>query len=42
MELVTYNEETGEWEENNSSSAYDYVAGMKQKIIIKVNGQMQG
>ena len=26
MELVTYNEETGEWEENNSSSAYDYVA----------------
>ena len=27
MELVTYNEETGEWEENNSSSAYDYVAG---------------
>ena len=27
MELVTYNEENGEWEENNSSSAYDYVAG---------------
>ena len=27
MELVTYNEETGEWEENSSSSAYDYVAG---------------
>ena len=27
MELVTYNEETGKWEENNSSSAYDYVAG---------------
>ena len=27
MELVTYNEETGEWEENNSSAAYDYVAG---------------
>ena len=27
MELVTYNEETGEWEENNSSSSYDYVAG---------------
>ena len=27
MELVTYNEETGEWDTNNSSSAYDYVAG---------------
>ena len=27
MELVTYDEETGKWEENNSSSAYDYVAG---------------
>ncbi len=27
MELVTYNEETGNWETNNSSSAYDYVAG---------------
>ena len=27
MELVTYDEETGEWEENNSDSAYDYVAG---------------
>ena len=27
MELVTYNEETGEWEENNSSSSYDYIAG---------------
>ena len=27
MELVTYNEETGEWETNNSSSAYDYAAG---------------
>ena len=26
MELVTYNEETEEWETNNSSSAYDYVA----------------
>ena len=25
MELVTFNEETKEWEENNSSSAYDYV-----------------
>ena len=27
MELVTYNEETGEWEENISSSSYDYIAG---------------
>ena len=27
MELVTYNEETKSWEANNSSSAYDYVAG---------------
>ena len=27
MELVTYDEETGEWKENNSSEAYDYVAG---------------
>ena len=27
MELVTYNEETKNWETNNSSSAYDYVAG---------------
>ncbi len=27
MELVTYNEETRNWETNNSSSAYDYVAG---------------
>ena len=27
MELVTFNEETKEWEENNSSTAYDYVAG---------------
>ena len=27
MELITYNEETGEWEENNSNSAYDYVEG---------------
>ena len=27
MKLVTFNEETKEWEENNSSSAYDYVAG---------------
>ena len=27
MELVTYNEETGNWETNNSSSAYDYIAG---------------
>ena len=27
MELVIYDEETGKWKENNSSSAYDYVAG---------------
>ena len=27
MELVTYNEETKNWDTNNSSSAYDYVAG---------------
>ena len=27
MELVTYNEETKNWETNNSSSAYDYIAG---------------
>ena len=27
MELVTYNEETKNWETNNSSSSYDYVAG---------------
>ena len=27
MELVTFNEETKEWEENNSSSSYDYVPG---------------
>ena len=27
MELVTFNEETKKWEENNSSSSYDYVAG---------------
>ena len=31
MELVSYNEETGEWEENNSSSAYDYVAGTRNR-----------
>ena len=27
MKLVTYNEETKNWDTNNSSSAYDYVAG---------------
>ena len=27
MELVTYNEETKNWDTNNSSSSYDYVAG---------------
>ena len=27
MELVTYNEETKNWDTNNSSSAYDYVEG---------------
>ena len=27
MELVIFNEETKEWEENNSSLAYDYIAG---------------
>ena len=31
MELVIYNEEAGEWEENNSSSSYDYVAGTEGK-----------
>ena len=27
MKLVSYNEETKTWEENNSSSSYDYIAG---------------
>ena len=27
MELVTFNEKTKEWEENNLNTAYDYVAG---------------
>ena len=27
MELVTYNEETKNWDTNNSSSVYDYIAG---------------
>ena len=27
MELVTYNEQTGNWDTNNSTSSYDYVAG---------------
>ena len=31
MELVAYDEETGEWEENNSSLSYDYVEGTGTK-----------
>ena len=27
MELVTYNEQNGNWETNNSTSSYDYIAG---------------
>ena len=31
MELVSYNEETGNWDTNNSSSSYDYIAGEEEK-----------
>ena len=31
MELVTYNEKTGNWDKNNSSSAYDYISGEETK-----------